>query len=102
MSRENGKSMKFLPNSNSNDNFDISEFIKITLNGELERFKDYMFSYPKVINMKDPEHGSVALHCACSKGFMAMVSLLVRNGADCNVQGIIILIYIYILLYITL
>ena len=89
--RENGKEMKFDKHKIVNNNGNPYEFIHITMSGELDNFKNYIIQYPSIINIKEPDFGNVALHIACSKGFISMVSILLRSGADCNIQGIITL-----------
>lgn len=86
--RENGKEIKFDKNKIVNNDGNPYEFIHITMSGELDNFKNYMIQHPAIINIKEPDFGNVALHIACSKGFISMVSLLLRSGADCNIQGI--------------
>lgn len=86
--RENGKEIKFIKQKAVNNDGNAIEFVRITFNGDLESFKQYLMIHPDVINIKEPEYGNVSLHIACSKGYISMVSLLLRNGADCNIQGI--------------
>jgi len=100
--RENGKEFKFDAHKIVNNDGNPMEFIKITMSGELENFKNYMLQHPTIINIKEPDYGNVALHIACSKGYISMVSLLLRSGADSNIQGIIFMVIMILLLIIIL
>jgi hypothetical protein len=87
--RDNGKKIQFAGRSRSTAEIsDPSIFIGLALGGDAEKFKDYMESYPEVINLKDKDHGNVALHVASSKGNLEMASMLLRRGANVNVQDI--------------
>lgn len=44
--------------------------------------------HPNIINVKDETNGNVALHVAASKNNVPMLELLVRKGADIDIQDI--------------
>ena len=87
--RENGKKILFAPKNNSSSVLsDPSEFIGIALSGNIDKFRDYISLCPDVVNLKEKEHGNVALHIASSKGNIQMASLLLSKGANLNIQDI--------------
>lgn len=87
--RDNGKQFKFAQRTQSSGVIsDPSEFIGIALSGDIDKFREYVSIYPDVINVKEKEHGNVALHVASSKGNLSMASLLMSRGANVNVQDI--------------
>lgn len=87
--RENGKKMKFAPRTNSSVILsDPSEFIGVALSGDLEKVRECLSVCPDMINLKEKDHGNVALHVASSKGNISMASLLLSKGANVNVQDI--------------
>ena len=57
----------------------------MALAGDLEAFEVFITENNELINMKC-ERGNVALHVAASKGHLDMISLLLRKGANIDVQ----------------
>lgn len=87
--RDNGKQIKFVPRSQSSAVLsDPSEFIGLALSGDIDKFREFISVYPDVVNLKEKEHGNVALHVASSKGNLSMASLLMSRGANVNIQDI--------------
>jgi hypothetical protein len=88
--RDNGKNIKFVPNRNQGSVMlsDPSEFIGVALTGDLEKVRECLSICPDMVNMKEKDHGNVALHVASSKGNLSMASLLLSKGANVNVQDI--------------
>jgi len=65
--------------------FSPADCVALTIEGKLAEFKSVMDEYPELINMKD-EKGNVPIHVACSKGDREMVELMIRTGADLEIQ----------------
>ncbi len=86
MSKENGKKYQFHVERQITIDPDVS--IQLILKGEIDEFKEYVVKFPNGVNAKDRSHGSVPLHVASSKGDLSLMSFLLHNGAQINVQDI--------------
>ncbi|KAJ1385642.1 ankyrin repeat-containing domain protein, partial [Ochromonadaceae sp. CCMP2298] len=80
--RENGKAMRFAPQRSTSELSDPSQFIGFALSGDLARVRELVSTFPDLVNMKESEHGNVALHVAASKGNEHMSNLLLSLGAN--------------------
>lgn len=88
--RDNGKKILFAPARNQGSVVlsDPSEFIGVALSGDIEKVRECLSVCPDMINLKEKDHGNVALHVASSKGNLSMASLLLSKGANLNIQDI--------------
>lgn len=59
------------------------EFIKTAKSGNVEKLQVLLKANPSAIRARDTD-GSTALHCAAWKGHQAVVSFLLKAGADVN------------------
>lgn len=86
--RENGTKFVFKKNGDptGSDTIDPKKLIQLTMQGDYDTIRDYLYDYPHSIDMKEPEHGSVGLHVASSKGNMELIKLFHNRGANFNIQ----------------
>lgn len=81
------KPSSFYPNKKE-EQPDGDYALNLVLNRQLDEYKELISRYPHLINMKDKEHGNVALHVAASRGDMGLATFLISRGADPNVRDI--------------
>lgn len=62
--------------------------MELALSGDLDSFAEWIEANQDLINKKEETHGNVPLHVACSKGNMPLINLLLRKGANVNLQDI--------------
>mmetsp|Transcript_24477 Transcript_24477/g.40817 ORF Transcript_24477/g.40817 Transcript_24477/m.40817 type:complete len:308 (+) Transcript_24477:169-1092(+) len=86
--RESGKKIHFAPKRSTSDVPEASALIGMALAGDMERVSEFVAVHPELVNAKDKDNGNVALHIASSKGNAAMASLLIRHGANVDLQDI--------------
>jgi hypothetical protein len=60
--------------------------ISYILRNKIEEFKEYVYHYPEVIDMKDVKNGNAAVHLAASKGNIPLIQFLLQRGANMNIQ----------------
>jgi len=62
------------------------DFIRAAKNGDATRVKELLADSPSLIDARDSDE-STALHCACWKGHLEVVQVLIAAGALVNVDN---------------
>jgi len=62
------------------------DFIRAAKNGDAARIKELLAESPALIDARDSDD-STALHCACWKGHLEVVQVLIAAGALVNVHN---------------
>jgi ankyrin repeat protein len=60
------------------------DFIRAAKNGDLAKIKEILAADPALVNTARDKDESTGLHCACWKGHIEVVKLLLEAGADVN------------------
>ena len=86
--RDNGKAFKFKKSADPTGADDINpkKLLELTMLGDFNMVRDYIYDYPTSLDMKEPDHGSVALHVAGSRGNLELITLFHNRGANFNAQ----------------
>jgi len=61
--------------------------LRVAIEGDMEICTEFVDLYPELINQKD-ERGNTMLHVACSRGDRSLAELLIRRGANADIQDI--------------
>jgi hypothetical protein len=85
---KNERKMKFAPKRSTAELPDPAQFIGYALSGDLGKVREISSAFPDIVNLKESEHGNVALHVASSKGNEHMSNLLLSMGANPDTQDI--------------
>jgi ankyrin repeat protein len=68
---------------------DSSGILELAMAGDADGLRQYLLHHPEAVNLKDSEHGNVALHIAASKGRVDMVQIIAKyGGVDFNAKVI--------------
>lgn len=86
MSRDNGKPFKFKEGRQKTVDPQIA--LQYLFEGEFEVFKEFVVSNPLCLNVKDTTNGNVPLHILSSRGDLVMMTFVINQGADVNIQDI--------------
>jgi hypothetical protein len=64
-----------------------ADLVKKAIEGDVAAFEEFLDQYHELMNKRD-DNGNVALHVAASKGNHGLCALLVRKGANIDIQDI--------------
>ena len=64
-----------------------ADFVKKAIEGDVVVFEELLNQYHELLNKRD-ENGNTALHVAASKGNRMLCELLIRKGANLDIQDI--------------